>query len=191
MPLYNPTIPKVYETAPGPGVLAETCHRYTASGTMTATTSGTLYIFSTGLTIGQTVGHIGVCSGSTATTAASHWWLCLLDNTYTLQAHTADQLTTNVAASTWYSLATVAPYTATYTGQYYLGLMVATTAGSQPTFVAPTFSAATQFISGANVPTPLLGGASTTGLTTPGTDGVTTYIAPTAVAGCAYMYAAA
>lgn len=190
MPLYRPPTNRFFETAPMPGSVAESCHRYTASNTMTPT-SGTLYLMSTGLTIGQTVGHIGFCNGSTATTAASHWWVALLDNTYTLQAHCADQLTTNVAASTWYNLAMVAPYTATYTGQYYFGLMVATSSGSQPSIVAPTFSAAAQFVTGANVPTPLLGGTSTTGLTAPGTDGVTTYLAPTATAGCAYMYAAA
>lgn len=190
MPLYPAQSVRAYETSPGPGAIAESCHRYTASGTMTPST-GSLYLFSTGLTRGQVVGHLGICNGSTATTAASHWWLCLLDNTYTLQAHTADQTTTNVAASTWYSLAVVNPYTATYTGQYYLGVMVATTSGSQPSLVAPTFSAATQFVTGTNVPTPLLGGVSSTGLTTPGTDGTTQYIAPTATAGCAYMYAAA
>lgn len=190
MPLYTPPPFRSYETYPMPGAIAETCHRYTASNTMSPA-SGTLYLMSTGLTIGQVVGHIGFGNGTTATTAASHWWLCLLDSSYTLCAHTADQLTTNVAASTWYALATVASYTATYTGQYYLGLMFATTSGSQPTPVAPTFSAAGQFITGTNVPTPLLGGASSTGLTTPGTDGTTQYIAPTAAAGCAYMYATA
>lgn len=190
MPLYPAPVYRAFETSAMPGSIAESCHRYTVSGSMTPT-SGSLYLFSTALTIGQSVGHLCIGNGSTATTATSHWWLALLDKTYTLQAHTADQLTTNVAASTWYSLAVANSYTATYTGQYYLGLMVATSAGAQPSFLSPTFSAAAQFITGTNIPTPLLGGVSSTGLTAPGTDGTTQYIAPTATAGCAYMYATA
>ena len=192
MPLYTPVLadPSGFQSAPTPGVLCETNHRYNISGS-SQPTSGTLVIMAVSLQIGQVVGHMGFGTGTTATTAASHWWTVLLDDTYTQQAHSADQTTTNLAASTWYSLAAVAPYTATYTGNYYLGLMIAVSSGSTASILSPTFSPAGQLITGTNVPTPLVGGASTTGLTTPGTDGSTTYIAPTATTPNYYMYAAA
>jgi hypothetical protein len=178
------------ESYPTPGAIAETCHRYNIAGSSTPAT-GTLYVMAAYLEAGQSVGHIGFGSGSTATTAAAHWWLALLDNTFTLRAHTADQLTANVAASTWYSIATVATYTATYTGCYYLGVMVATSSGNQPSILSPSFSPVTQLVTGANIPTPVLAGTSSTGLTVPGTDGTTAYLAPTGVGPLFYMYAAA
>jgi len=120
-----------------------------------------------------------------------HWWAVLLDSSYTLQAHVADQLTAPMAASTWFLPPVVTPYVTTYTGTYYLGLMAATSAGTQPSILAPTFSPIIQLITGANNPGPLLGGPSSTGLTSPGTDGSTTYAAPTTVAQALYMYATA
>jgi hypothetical protein len=178
------------QSYPTPGAIAETCHRYTVSGS-SAPTSGVLTIGSIFLTAGQAINHLGFGNGATATTAASHWWLAILDNTYKQLSHTADQLTTNIAASTWYNLATTATFTAAYTGNYYLGIMIAVSSGSVASILSPTFTSVAQLVTGTNVPTPLVGGASTTGLTGPGTDGVTTYSAPTAATPTYYMYAAA
>ena len=170
------------------GALAETIPYYQAT-TSAAPVSGDLYIQSIFLAAGTTVGHIGFAN-TTATTAASHWWLVLLDNTYKVQAVTADQTTTNLAATTWYKIATAASYTATYSGRFYLGAMFATSSGSQPTMAAGTAPIAAM-ITGTSAPTPLFGGLSTTGLTTPGTAGTTVYAAPTAAFTPIYMYAAA
>ena len=81
----------------------------------------------------------------------------------------------------------VTPYTCTYSGTYYLTLLV-TTSTTQPT-IASNAAVPTIFVTGANVPTPLLGGTSTTALTVPGTDNTTTYAAPTAATATLYLYA--
>lgn len=64
-------------------------------------------------------------------------------------------------------------------------------AGTQPGILVPSFSPVIQLITGANNPGPILGGPSTSSLTSPGTDGVTAYAAPTTVAQALYMYATA
>jgi len=189
VPLFSPPPVAVYETAAIPGSIAETCHRYTASSASTPN-GGTLYLMSTTLTAGQVVGHVGFCTGANAGVAPTHWWAALLDSSYVQQAHSADQGSAALPASTWQSLAMTAPYTATYTGTYYLGLCFTATT-TIPNILAPTFNPAAQFITGTAVRTPVLGGTSTTGLTTPGTDGTTTYIAPTTSGPTFYMYAAA
>ena len=189
MPLFAPSPAHPYETAVIPGSIAETCHRYTASSASTPN-GGTLYIMSTTLTIGQVVGHLGFCTGANAGVAPTHWWAAILDSSYVQRAHSADQGSAAQPASTWQSLAMTTPYTAAYTGQHYLGLCFTATT-TIPNILAPTFNPAAQFITGTGVPVPLLGGTSTTGLTTPGTDGTTTYIAPTAPGPTFFMYAAA
>lgn len=182
--------PSVEQSSSSANAVCETSHRYTIAGTAQPA-SGTLVLMSVSMAAGQQIGHIGWCTGSQAAVNPVHWWACLLDSAFTLQAHTADQLTAPMPASTWQLLPTVAPYVSTYTGVYYLGLMVATSAGTQPSVLAPTFSPIIQLITGANNPGPLLGGPSTTGLTAPGTDGGTVYAAPTTVAQALYMYATA
>lgn len=173
--------------APMPNAWAETANRNTVSSSFTPV-SGTLYIYSVYLQAGTVISNIGFCTGTTAASGPTHWWTVLLDNTYKLQAHSADKTSTALPASTWQSLPMVTPYTTTYTGTHYVGFMV-TTSTTQPTVIsnAATFNA--QFITGTNVPTPLIGGTSSTGLTTPGTDGSTTYIAPTAATQTMYIYA--
>lgn len=180
--------PSVEQSSPSAEAVCETSHRYTIAGTATPA-SGTLVLMSVSIAAGQTIGHIGWCTGSQAAVNPVHWWACLLDNTFTLQAHTADQLTAGMPASTWQKLPVVTPYEATYTGTYYLGLMVATSGGTQPSILAPSFSPIIQLITGANNPGPILGGPSSTGLTAPGTDGTTVYATPTTVAQALYMYA--
>jgi hypothetical protein len=171
------------------GSLTESC-QYTQAANATATDSGTLTIASCFLTAGTAVGHLGTVVDTTAAVNPVHWWLALLDNSYKLLAVTADQLTAAMAASTWISLATTAAFTAAYTGRYYLGVMIATSAGTQPTLPSGPLPRAAM-VTGAGAPTPLLGGKSTTGLTAIGTVGTTVYAAPTAAANTPFMYAAA
>jgi hypothetical protein len=170
-----------------PGELTETANRSTVGTLTTAVASGTLYIFSCGLMAGESVGHIGFATGTVAANGPTHWWVALLDNTYKQQAHSADQTTTAMGASTWFNLAMTAPFTATYTGTYYLAIVVVATV-AQPT-IASNAATPTVFVTGTNAPTPLIGGASTTGLTTPGTDGSTVYAAPTTATPTLYLYA--
>jgi hypothetical protein len=182
--------PSVEQSSASAGAVCETSHRYTIAGTA-APASGTLVVMSVSMAAGQSIGHIGWCTGSQAAVNPVHWWACLLDSTFTLRAHTADQLTAPMPASTWQLLPVVTPYVSTYTGVYYLGIMVATSAGTQPSILAPTFSPIIQLITGANNPGPILGGPSTASLTAPGTDGSTVYATPTTVTQALYMYATA
>lgn len=172
--------------APMPNALTETANRSTCGNSL-AVTSGTLYIYSVFLMAGQTVSNIGFCTGTTAANGPTHWWTALLDDTYKQQAHSADQTSTALPASTWQNLAMVTPYVATYSGTYYTALLV-TTSVTQPTIVSNS-GTPTQFVTGTDVPTPLIGGLSTTALTVPGTDNSTTYAAPTAATLTLYMYA--
>jgi hypothetical protein len=182
--------PSVEQSSASAGAVCETSHRYTIAGT-TSPASGTLVIMSASIAAGQSIGHIGWCTGSQAAVNPVHWWSVLLDNTFTQQAHTADLLTAPIPASTWQLLPVVTPYVAPYTGVYYLGLMVATSAGTQPSILAPTFSPIIQLVTGANAPGPILGGPSTASLTAPGTDGSTVYATPSTVTPALYMYATA
>lgn len=184
--VYTMQSPSLDQSAPTPGAITETCHRYTV-GAPSTPNNATLYLMSITLTAGMTLSNIGFCTGSTSGVGPLNWWACILNSSYQLRAVTADQLTTPVAANTWYKLALASQYQSRTTGQHYIGLMF-NFSGTRPSVLAPTFSPSAQFITGANVPTPLLGGTSSTGLSTPGTVGTTTYIAPTAIGPTFYAY---
>ena len=170
-----------------PGALAETIPRALAVGTFTPT-SGVLFIQEIFLSAGQSVGHIGFVAVGAAVTP-THWWAALLDATYKQQAHSADQTSGAINATTWELLAMVTPYVAPATGRYYLAGLI--NAGTEPTLAAASAAPQAAMVTGTGAPTPLLGGSSTTALTAPGTDGTTTYLAPTAAIAAPYMYAAA
>lgn len=186
MPLYPAKVYVPEASVPTNGALAETMHRYTGSATATPA-SGTLYIQSIWLPIGTTVSNIGFVTGLTAASGPTHWWTALLDSSYVQQAHSADQLTGAIAASTWQNLPMATPYTATYSGTYFLAFTIVTTT-TQPTLVCSTTVPNAALINGTNVVAPVPGGTSTTGLTAPGTDGTTTYATPTAASNFYYMY---
>lgn len=175
------------ETAATTGALAETVPRTQVSAS-SAFTSGNLLIQSIFLPAGVSVGHIGFGTGTTAGATMTHWWAALLDNTYKQQAHSADQTSGAIAASTWFSLAMATPFVTTYSGTYFLALMVAAT--TMPTILQSGVTPDAQFWTGTGHPTPVPNGVSSTGLTTPGTDGTTTYTAPSAASAPYYMYAA-
>lgn len=182
---YTLMSPSLDQSAPTPGALTETCHRYTV-GAPSTPNNQTLYIMSITLIAGAQISNIGFCTGASGV-GPTNWWACILNSSYTLMAVTTDQLTNPAAANTWYKLGLTSAYTPKNTGQHYIGLMF-NFSGSRPSILAPTFSPSAQFVTGANVPTPLLGGTSTTGLTTPGNVGSTTYSAPTAIGPTFYAY---
>lgn len=168
------------------GCFAETAHSYTISGSQSPS-SGVLYVQRVYLPAGTTVAKAGFVTGTTAATNPTHWWTALLDNTYKQQAHAADQTSTAIAASTWYSLSMATPYVTTYSGHYYLALMIATST-TQPTLACATTAPLTAMITGSGAFTPLPNGASTGSLTVPGTDNSTTYAAPSASSVPFYMF---
>jgi hypothetical protein len=167
------------------GHIAETIAPVSATAPLTVTT-GSLSIASIRLAAGQSVTGAGFVTSTVAAITPTHAWLALLDSSYVLRAVTADGLTTAIGASTWFPSAFAAPYTATYTGVYFLGVLI--TAGTIPTLCGATAPLAAM-VTGTSAPAPLLGGVSTTSLTTPGTVGTTTYVAPTAAAVTPYLFA--
>lgn len=183
----QPMIPGI-QVAGGPtGVFSSTAHAFDASGTATPA-SGTLYLQRIFLPIGQAISNIGFVTGLTAANGPTHWWTVLLDSSCKQQAHSADQTNTAIPASTWQSLAMATPYTATYSGAYFLGVMIATTT-TQPTLVCTTTVPNAALIGGTNLIGPVPGGTSSTLQTTPGTDNSTVYTTPTAAANFFYMFA--
>jgi len=165
--------------------VAETVPAWGCATTFTPTTA-IAYIYSVRLDIGTVVGHVGYLTYTTAGTTMANQWMCLADSQGTVRAVTADQGTAAIPASTWASFAVGTAYTAAYTGQYYLGLMIKAT--TLPTLVAAASPQAT-FVTGTSVPGSLLGGASSTAQASPPALG-SALIAPTAVTAIPYLFAA-
>lgn len=165
-------------TTPTP--IAETIPRsaisiVTSIGTLT---SATLYMFAVSLPQGAVVSALSVLSGTTAESSGTHAWLALYDSSRNLLASGADNTAAAaVGASAVFTQSMQVPYTATYSGLYYIGICVVAT-------TPPTLSG----IAGSTTWTgiaPVLAASSSTGLVgTPPNPAA----ALTAFAGVAYAY---
>lgn len=155
---------------PPTGFLAETYPRQfaTAGG---GPASGTLAVRLISLRAGQLVSNIGFYTNANVKTGGVHGWYVLMDLNRKVLAVTADKTdasTTWGVASTKYPIAVVAPYTVPNDGDYYIGVMVANTSGTQPNFAVSANPASIM-----NGDTPILAGTSSTGQTTPPSLGTT------------------
>ena len=154
--------------------------------TTQAPTSASLYAQPVSLTAGQIISNISFFTATTAATTPTHWFTALYrwDSGSPMQmAHSLDQTTTALAATTLYTLPMVTPYTIPSTGTdtYYLGFSV--TATTTPTVYVATNLNSNYGPSGG--PAKLKGfNIAATG--TPGTDGVTTITSPAAGGGSCY-----
>lgn len=140
------------------------------SNTIAAPATGVLQMQAVYLMQGMVVSNISFVTGTTAGATLTHQWAGLYDSSRNLLAISADGTSTALGASTafTYAIANTAAgaatsFTCTYTGLYYIGIVV-TNSATQPTF---TGLAATAAIAAA-IP-PILGGTSTGSLTTPST----------------------
>ena len=183
------------------GVLLEPFPRRSidlAAGVIGAT--GQLYEVAVAGIQGQTIGHLGFLTGTTAASTPTNCWLVLCDRLNNGLAWTADQTTTAIAASTAYSLALasvnnnpLAPASGSvvagtslilpYTGLYYIGILVAGT-------TIPTLSNTLTTAAAAGLAPKLNGTATTPGAVGPPTV-PTNYGALTALVGMGYLVAAA
>lgn len=198
MPLYgsspasNDSVALAINENPGfsspasPTVLAETIPAYTATTAYTPA-SGDLFIWPVDLAVGQSVGHVGYVTSTTAGNPI-HQWACVVDNTYTVRAVSADGGTATLAASTWTSVPMTSAYVPSYSGRHFLG--VAITGGTEATICATSAGPLVAMITGSGAPNPVLGGQSNTGVTTPLAVG-TVVTTPTATADVPYMYCTA
>lgn len=157
--------------------IAETMPIYAATGSVQAP-SGTLQLAAINLAKGTVVSNITFLRSSATGASTTRWWFSLLDNAYMLRAVTAGQTTAPAAGNT-VTLPLAAAYTATYTGQYYVGVMCS--GSSSPGWAGSAINPPTNIIPG-------IGGinGTDTGLSTPGTPGVTQYHAPTTPAWAIY-----
>lgn len=164
------------------GSLAQTLPRILVTSTTAAlTTSGTVYLVGITIPSGTVVSNITTLTGTgTLKTGGTHGWYILCDNNRVVRAATADQTDASTVwgtASTEYQLAiatagggAASTFTTTYSGLYYVGVMVANSAGSQPNLC----SSATQ-VAGIGLAPILSGATTTTAQTTPPlTDGSVT-----------------
>ena len=145
-------------------VLGQTFPDWHATGTVYALTSGTTFLSRINIQAGVKITNIWFHSGGAGSTI-THMWAGLLDKTLVspvLLANSPDTLATvgTVAASTPISYTLTTPFTTTYSGLYYLLLVI--TASTQPTWNCAPSQAAT----GRAVTAPLIGGPGMTSVTT-------------------------
>ena len=141
------------------GALAETFPRVGNVLANTGTLStGREHCIAIALKAGMVITNISFMSSVTAADTPTAYWFSLRTDARVLLAQTADQTTTAWGASTVKTLALSAPQTLTYSGLYYLGIMVAAT--TPPTLVGITGLAT------ANGRTPIVNGYGDASLTT-------------------------
>lgn len=170
----TPLLAGVYNDASPTGALSETVPRWmvTANGVEpTGTTTGTVEVLcGIWLAAGTKVTNISFLKGGTAAGTPTHWFFEILSNESSpvVRGHTSDQTTTALPASTLLTKALVTPYTATYTGVYYIALyLAATTVGTWNGVAAAVHTDVV------GTTTPRIGGRTAAGTLTPGTDGST------------------
>jgi hypothetical protein len=167
----------------GPGPTFETFSRRYGNNAALLT-SGTLSLHAIWLPAGLPVGHIFFMSGTTAAGTPTNYWFGLWDSSRRQLCLTANQLTAAWAANTGKSLAVASSlyaaaattFVTSYSGLYYVGIMVAAT--TVPSLMGTGNGSLLSAIG------PSVAGNSTTALTTPP---AYTGAAATAVSGGAGM----
>jgi hypothetical protein len=118
------------------GALFETFEIDKLAAAAGALTSGTEYLFGIWLPKGLKVTSITFASGSTALIngGSPHFWVELKDSSKNLLAQSTDDTAPVIGASILKTVNLSAPFTTTYEGFHYLGLMVNSGGGTQPTY---------------------------------------------------------
>jgi len=161
---------------PLPSVLAATMPQGQATTASAALASGTVYARSLPLIAGQVISKATFFTNTTAKTGGTHGWYVLFDTSMKVLAVTADQTD---AATVWGAIGTGYPLSFTAaavipaTARYYLGVMVANSAGTQPTFTSATAVAAGMSGGTGVAGAVALCGLSSSGQTTPPAVGAT------------------
>lgn len=143
--------------------------------------TGSLQLQAIYLPANTLISSITCVSGGTAAGTPLNQWFALYDSSLNKLAVTADDTSTAWAANAAKTLSFATPFTTTYSGLYYIGVMVKAT-------TVPTLAGANTR-SAINALTPKGQGVSTTGLTNPASAPATA-AAITAAAGTFYAYTA-
>jgi len=184
------TFPSGGTAGTGPATnVGQTIGRPEAGQSVTiAVASGTLYLAAVNVPVNTVVNNLNFVSGTTASVTVTHNWAVLTNSARVPLAISADNTTTDLAASTVqsYAIANVAAgagtsFTTTYSGLYYMGFVIA--ASTQPTMCGYTGAAAT-----VDAIPPIVAGASSTGQTTPTALPGAAYTAITGSASTLYGY---
>ena len=141
------------------GAIAETVPRVHVGSNLAAQTSGTLKVTAIPIEAGRLITSISFLSGTTALGTATNQWFVLANSSRVRLGITSDDTDTAWGANTVKTLNLATPYQATYSGLYYVGILVA--AGTMPSLRGFTSGATSTGI------VPILTGTSTTGLTDP------------------------
>jgi hypothetical protein len=119
------------------GCIASSCDRDLVTTSIASPGSGVGAVRAIWLPAGLTLSNLTFQTNSVVKTAGTHGWYVLANTARLVLAATADQTdaaTVWGTTSTAYPLAFTAPFVTTYTGWYWMGQMVAVSAGSVPTF---------------------------------------------------------
>ena len=141
------------------GALAQTFDRRGATLGNQTINSGRLYLSAIYLHAGTVVTSATYLSGSTQLSVGTNQWFALYNSAYGRLAVTGDDTSTAWSANATKTLSFSSPYTTTYTGLHYVGLMVA--ASTPPTLNGYVTTNAVNGLA------PVLSGAMDTGLTNP------------------------
>lgn len=138
--------------------------RLTSMSSLGALTSGTILLTAMWLPAnGQPLTQLGFVTTATAASVPLHSWMVLCDADLYVIAASSDKATTAIPASTVQTY-TISSTTPSYSGLYYVGIMVAAT--TVPTLAG--FGSSGPAAQGqATGTTPILAGNSSTGQTTP------------------------
>jgi Pectate lyase superfamily protein len=148
------------------GVVLENFDYRQVNGAAGAMADGTLLLVAIDLPLGLIVTNIEWLSGTTALIngGAPHYWVALFDKNRALLAQSTDNVTKAIGTSALITDALSVPFTTTYAGLHYIGVMVASGGGTQPTMT--NFGSLTAIMGLNNVDAGKTNGTSTTGLTT-------------------------
>ena len=157
----NNILPLLNNTKCLSGALYETFDRDLCDEVNTAAlSSGRLSLQAIYLPAGVTINSISFWSATTAGATLTNQLFGLFDSSYNLLRSSTNDTSTAWAANSRKTLSLTSAFTTTYSGLYYLGIMVAAT--TVPTLKGNTAKTGGQLGAGA----PTMGGTSTTGLTT-------------------------
>jgi hypothetical protein len=152
---YTPVV--VYPYAPT-GYKAESIPRTLSGVNIASAGSGVLVMQAIWLPAGTVINNLITMSGSTASATQTNRWMALYDQNRSLIQQGPNSTTTVIAANTLWTSA-ITPYTATYSGIYYIGIMTAATTPNTLIGYSGGLSAVRNLA-------PVLSGTSTTALTT-------------------------
>lgn len=153
---FNPQVTAPYGIS---GAKAESIPRNLAGVNVAAVTSGTLVMQAIWLPAGLVINNLITMSGTTASASQTNRWLALYDQNRSLLRQGPNATTTIISANTLWQDA-ITPFTTTYSGLHYIGIM---TAATTPNSLIGVTAAANAAIRGV---TPILTGNSSSGLTT-------------------------